>query len=213
MTTTLKTLTAAAALLAFAGTAEAEMRFTGQFGSWSTGTGTNDHGQRMCSAQLIGADRSIYVKYQANSSSLFLHLFKTGWNIPDGQPVTVVVQVDHAPTMMLSGIGMHHTQHESDGINIVVPNTAWAASGKPMDVELLGLIRDGLKIQFYFPDGNEESWDGQLTGSTNAVMSLAQCITALDGSLSPPAPPSVAPTQPFAAPQTQPFAAVPRNNL
>jgi len=93
--TMLKTTIAAVALFAAVSSPKADMRVTASYGAWRTSEGLNDGGAPMCSASLLGADRAFLVKVERDG--FFLHIFKDGWKIPEGQSVDVTLQVDNAP--------------------------------------------------------------------------------------------------------------------
>jgi hypothetical protein len=181
--------------------AHAEMKYN-RVGAWQVGVGTNNQGYAMCSAGIMGSQRSFWMKAQSDTAGvLFLHITKQGWQIPAGQRNEVQLQVDNAPPMALHGFGLANVVGEGwDGFEVDISTTdVWSVTGKGMIRELVNLLESGQQVKFFFPAGNEAPWIGTLDGSAAALSQMTGCLSMLFQA------PSPAPTQPFSAPTTQPF--------
>lgn len=201
LSTTLKTATAAFALLA--GVAHADMHATGQFGSWSTLAGTNAGNIPMCTLEQNWRNASIMFKAEMGSAGLAIHIFKSGWQIPQGQTVAVDLQVDSAPVLNLVGNGIAIPATGIGGLEIELPfNTPSPISGKTELVDLFQLLEHGVSLHLSFPNGNEPPWAASLRGASAASAAFARCLQVLDR---PTQPFNGTPRQPATAPATQPF--------
>jgi hypothetical protein len=139
-----------------------------QYGAWEQFYTVSSNGNPLCGIDLQGRDRAFYVKYEANVVGLFVELFKNGWNIPPSQSLRVAMQVDQAPVMILYGSGRSLPSGMS-GVDIVIGlDDVWKVSGKSEVVEFINLLSYGKSVRFYFPDGDEPGWEGNLIGSQAA---------------------------------------------
>jgi hypothetical protein len=194
--TTLKSTVAAIAFMAVAGTADANMISTGNFGAWQTFIGTSDTGKAMCVAGVTGPGRSFWLKYQPTSADkLGLTFYRPGWNIPQGQPVDVVVQVDNAPPFELHGVGAGRAKDGWSGFSAMISLDDVRSNGEAVIPYVLGLLGDGLSMKVSFPSGTEQPWEASLNGSRAAISRMGDCVTA-SASLSTGQTPT---SQPFTA--------------
>ena len=188
--TMLKTTIAAVALFAAVSSPKADMRVTASYGAWRTSEGLNDGGAPMCNASLLGADRAFLVKVERDG--FFLHVFKDGWKIPEGQSVDVTLQVDNAPPMSFVGTGLSTSNPGLGGFEIdIAPDAVWQNTGRTMISEVVSLLSNGLRLRLLFPDGNERPWDGTLRGSSAALTAMTKCADRITT--------AARPTQPFGA--------------
>jgi hypothetical protein len=186
----------AAALPLLTTVAHAEMRDTVTFGSWTTAAGISNNNRPMCSARISGAVRSFFIKYEKGFDGVFLQLFKDGWHIPAGQPIDVVLQVDQAMAWRLPGTGMQVPGLPFSGINISIPaNSVSTITGKNTIEVIASLLREGLSVKFFFPEGSEPPWEGPLDGSSTALSVMAGCVSAITAAPQPTQP--VPAAQPF----------------
>jgi hypothetical protein len=198
---------AAVALLAVAAPAAAQMRITGRYGDWTSSEGFGSYGSPMCSAGLVGAERSFFMK--SDGHDLILHVFKDGWEVPDDQPVELALQVDNAPPVHLWGFGLGKSL---SGIEVLIhPEAIWEHSGRTTISELPKLLQNGLRFRLSFPDGDEPSWEGSLAGSGKALTAMMDCSRRLAARRTQPfGAKKQAPVQALGpAPSPQPFGSVP----
>jgi hypothetical protein len=183
----IKVLTVAViAFFAAATSATPDMRVTGTYGDWRGSEGTDNTGEPMCSAGLVGADRALFVK--AYHDVFFVDIFKEGWQIPSDQRIEVVLQVESAPPMNFEGGLSPSTaslQFEID------PNGILKNTGQKTITELVNLLKNGRSLRLVFPDGDEPQWQGSLTGSGKALTAMMDCTRHLMA--------AARPTQPFGA--------------
>ena len=169
---------------------------THQHGAWTTSELVGDTGKPLCYAENTGQDRFFSIKYQSGSDTMFFHLFKSGWNLPELTRVDVNMQVDNAPIITYPmfarpGIG-GGTVLEYDFTHNTDPKT-----GETYLTEFLNLIRSGVQVKFFFPEGNEGAWIGGLNGAAAALDDMGECMKGLIAGGTPQA------TQP-GTPATQP---------
>jgi hypothetical protein len=195
-------LTAVAIVTAIITPAAADMYVTGQWGVWQSQAGTNYKGQPQCVAGLLGTDRNFSVIF--SPTGIFLRVWKSTWQIPAGQPIKVIMQVDQATPMSFDGIGRPY--YPGSLVDIYIPlNAVWAATGKSMLEEVANLLSHGVRLKIYFPNGTEGGWEGGLSGATAALGSLVNCIYAMPSPTQPYSMARPAPTQPYAPTPTQPY--------
>jgi hypothetical protein len=199
-----KTALLASTLLISATTAYASVETTGRYDAWVTYAGTARDGRPICGASVKDDDRRFDIKYQ--TGSLFVHLTKGGWDIPEKTPIKFTMQIDHAAVWKLNGLG-HRASDGSSYIEFDFDSNEIAPSGENTVVEFTNLIMNGLNVRFQFPDGSEPDWIGSLRGSADAMDALDDCIGVLDAAATPSTQPfSGNSTQPFKGGATQPFA-------
>jgi hypothetical protein len=177
-----KTALLALALTASATIAHATIQITGRYDAWITFAGTASDGRAICGASIHGDDRNFDIKY--TSGTMFIHLSKRGWKIPEGKRVTFTMQVDQAAVWNLNATGHSGTP---DFIEFDFDLNETAPSGEKTVVEFTNLIMNGLNVRFQFPNGSESDWIASLRGATPALNKMAVCMKVLD----------TPPTQPF----------------
>jgi hypothetical protein len=150
---------------------------------------------------------SFMIKY-FGGDHIAVHIGKAGWQVPEGEPVTVLMQIDRAPAMRAQGYGV--SLGGVSGLEIRIDgNDTWAATGKNAITEFVSLLGTGRQIVVSFPDGTEVPWVGRLDGARAALKSFSACGETIDAAKAPGT------TQPFGrAPQpapgaTQPFGRAP----
>jgi hypothetical protein len=201
---------ATTALLATAAPAAAQMRTTATYGAWSTAEGVSTGGEPMCSASLLGADRSLFVK--TGGELVYFHVFKDGWRIPVDQRVDVVMQVDNAPPISLIGYGLpEYGPNVPGGFDIEIhPDDIWEHSGRTLISEVVDLLKNGRNLRLSFPDGDEPPWEGSLSGSARALTAMISCRNRLLARLTQPfGTKKVAPASALGPAPAQPFGNLP----
>jgi hypothetical protein len=184
-----RTAIAAIALLGF--TSFAHAGTYARHGEWSNYAVYDLSGTAVCGAQINGdAGREFHVKAGANQ--IYLQLHKTSWHFADNTPVTLHVQVDNAPELELTATGINNGTRSY--INFAFdPNGVDSTNGSNFMLEFLNLLTTGNRIKFWFPDGNEDGWNGSLSGSDASMADLTNCIKTRLISASQP---TAQPTQP-----------------
>ena len=180
---------AAAGLVCFTATAQAQTQELYRSGLWSAYRGA-DEGGSFCGIATSGGDgRRVAIQQAASETGLLLRLSKANWVIPDNTPVAVQFRFDDRDETPIQANGRGQT---IDGhLNF------------EQSVTFMRTLRSGRVMQVIFPDGNETIWTGGLAGSSNAINAFNSCRA----SLAPAAPtqpyrpqPSPQPTQPNAQP-------------
>lgn len=168
----------AAALLASGSAAQAKMDVIGQVGAWRVSAGTNNEGNPMCSMSTFGDNgRSAYIKWQSNSStSLFVHLYKNGWNIPPGIEMPLTVQFDSA--MTFTGIAKKLTVR-TNAIEAAI-RSGVGARGVDEAVSFLKHFVSSSAMSFKFPGGSEPDWHAPMAGSKPIGRRFTKCIVDFD---------------------------------
>ena len=195
---------------------QAGVVITGHYGAWQTAAGTTtDTHEVMCMAGLSGRDRSFSLKTFRGVEILTVHVYKSGWAIPNGQRMRVLVQIDQAPPFNMIGVGFNSPGKAESGVQIDFRyGDSWSQTGKPVASELVSLLASGRTLNIFFPDGNESPWEGSLNGSTAALTELGACDARYTNPKPLVATPAPAPTQPYAATPTQPYLpAVPKYTI
>jgi hypothetical protein len=209
--TILKTTITAVALSAPVSSPKADMRVTASYGAWRTSEGLNDGGAAMCSASLFGADRAFLVKVEREG--FFLHVFKDGWKIPEGQSVDVTLQVDNAPPMSFVGTGLSTSDPGFGGFVIgIAPDAVWQNTGRTMISEVVSVLSSGLHLRLLFPGGDERPWDGSLKGSSAALTAMMKCGDRIQTAARPTQPFGTSPATPeqsLGPAASQPFGTIP----
>ena len=206
----------AALLIGLVGTATAEVSITSEAGAWKTIAGTATDGKTVCGAEIIGQDRILLIKWFDGVDGLIIQIAKTGWNIPDGQPVDVLFQFDQLAPWRARAVGVQGT----------------SATGSRVEFRILGdditgfidQLRLASHMSVAFPSGSERPWSASLNGSNNAIVNMMQCVrSVVAGRTSPPfgaapsqpgpkvsqpftpASPAGRPTVPFSGPPAPPY--------
>jgi hypothetical protein len=167
------------------------------YGSWETLQALDTNGKPQCAAITRGPERMFAVKMGV-AQSLFFHVWKQSWNIPDGTQVNVRVQVDNAPVVQYPMTGFRNPQGGSM-LEYTFNNHTNPRSGEHWYKEFLDMLRTGREITIFF-DGNEGSWKGSLAGSEAAMHDMGRCIVETLG--------TPGTTQPYTG-VTQPYTNLP----
>jgi hypothetical protein len=202
----LRTALATALLLgAFSGPAGADMTVYFHSGGWDAFSGPGDNGKPVCGVGSTNPidKRSFSQRFQLGGETVSFQAKKPTWNIPDGTPVPVVMQVGLETPWTLQGVGNGQT------VEWVLDRTAVQA----FDAQ----FRRANSMTLTFPSGNEPPWTIGLNGSTAISNAFGRCVTemtqregAQPQAAAPPAnqgptqPFGQAPPQPGQAPATQP---------
>lgn len=170
--------TTALALCLGATAAQAAMQKTAGAGYWQALAGTaDDSGTPMCEIETHGAAFTFMVKVV--HGTLFFHLWRDGWNIPETLDVRVNMWVDRAPGWW---VGMSSKNGHNDMLSGEVnPNVLRTGSNQPILYYILDMLRTGSVLRVGFPDGNTPAWELSLEGTSTVMGSFGQCITAEAG--------------------------------
>ncbi|MCD9821183.1 hypothetical protein [Bradyrhizobium japonicum] len=163
-------------------------------GMWTVATGLSNQGNRLCSLEVRGADRQLYIKNFAGLKQLVVHIFKDGWQFPEKVEVPLTFTFDQYPALPTIGTGNTIV----GGISFVEFQVA-----PEFVVEFLTRLAKGSRLIVNFQSGNEPAWEAILGGSNAAVQVMAQCMLNLT-----PATQPYSSTQPYSGKQqrpTQPF--------
>lgn len=167
----------AAALLASGSAAQAKMDVVLQSGAWRASTGLNTEGNPMCSMSTFGDNgRSAYIKWQANSGTkLFVQLFKTSWNIPDGVDMPLEIKFDHK--MPLAGIAKKLTTKNVNNKAIEV-SVKSRDSGDSVDemMNFLKLFVTSSSMSIKFTGGTEPNWRIKMDGAETIGQRFTKCV-------------------------------------
>jgi hypothetical protein len=161
----------AAALIASASVAHAQVQTFERSGGWSAFAGSNDGGTPMCGMSIIGSNaRHAMIKWQLGGSGIFVQLFKQSWNIPPGTKMPIVVQFDRATPF--EGVATHR-----DRTIIEV----WLQNGSEEGTaDIFWRFMDQFmaadKMYFSFPGGSENSWVASMDGSEKVGRAFTRCI-------------------------------------
>jgi hypothetical protein len=176
-------LLAAGLAAALAAPAGAEVSDTGVFGYWTTFAGVATDGKPVCGMstdwQRGGATVGSFMVKYFGGDGIVVHIGKVGWQVPEDQRVTVLMQVDRAPAMRVQARG-----GTAGGVSAlefaIASNDTWAATGKNAVEEFVKLLANGRQITVSFPDGSEPPWLGHLDGARAALQSFMACGTTID---------------------------------
>jgi hypothetical protein len=192
----LRQLLLAAALAAgLAAPARAAVTVYYHAGVWDAFDGPGDNGQPVCG---IGSrsptdGHAFSLRFQIGGNDVTFIAAKSGWNVPDGTQIPVVMQV---------GLDQPWTG-QAVGKGDRVQWTLDRAAVQVFDAQ----FRRAASMTVTFPSGTEHPWVISLAGSTAASNAMGRCVTDLTqrAAATPPA------ATPAPAPQsaTQPFAATP----
>lgn len=194
-----KLLAYTALALALASTAaHADMRDYARHGAWVLGRGLNSQHVQMCSVRTAFNDgRSFFLKWQADSGHLFIHIFKNSWRIPAGTEMPLEVVFSSGES--LTGTGSAPATLSGRGIEFQV---------SPDNVDdFLDAFHDADKLEVRFPSGNERPWSINLAATDRATPAFRDCIRMASRGNTQPHGPNVSrptPSRP-SAPSTQPF--------
>ena len=185
-----RSLLAAAAMLLMATTADAKSTILHRSGGWTAfHVDVGSEGNPLCGMMVHSRDnaRSLMIKYQA-SGGVFVQAFKTSWRFKPGINVNVWVRFDSDTPLEAVG----HTELTQAGQPMLAVSVK---QGK--EIAFMREVAAAKKFYIGFPDGDEEPWVADMTGSRETAQALARCAAYIDG--------KGAPTQPTGGPKaTQP---------
>ncbi len=165
-------------------------------GGWSAFHVAAGNGPALCGMGVNSNDRqrSLMVKYSAQGN-VFVQAFKSSWKFNSGVKLNVWINFDGGEPFY----GVATTQ-TADGpgfasITVVIRRDNIG--------DFLKQFAASNKLNIGFPDGNEQSWYADLTGSGDITPTFIKCASYIDGNDVSSQP---VPTQPYRAPQaTQPY--------
>ncbi|MGA3400272.1 MAG: hypothetical protein ABSC95_13715 [Acetobacteraceae bacterium] len=164
-------------------------------GGWDAFDGPGDNGQPVCGigSRNPADGRSFSLRFQIGGDDVIFIAAKTGWTIPDGTQIPVVMQIglDQPWTTQAVGKG-DRVQWTLDRVNAQIFD---------------GQFRGAASMTVTFPSGTEHPWVISLAGSTAASNAMGRCVTDLTQRAAAAQPAATAaPAQQSA---TQPFGATP----
>ena len=187
-----KRLVLAAALLASVSSAKAQTETYATSGAWSAYAGRNVEGNPMCGMKVNGKDRGAYIKWQINDNGVFIHISKSGWDIPPGTKMPFALSFDRTG--------------RSEGIARTVPGNRQMIEaiilndGDGLTFEqFMNYFMKAEKMFFSFPGGSENDWWITLDGSETIGRRFMQCIVEYSDRYG-----NKKPTQPYGSGATQP---------
>lgn len=167
-------------------------------GSWDAFSGQGDGGQPVCGigSRNPAAGSTFSMRLQIGGDNVVFIASKSGWNIPDGTQIPVVVQIGLERPWSEQAVGSGQ-------------RVQWSLDNGTMQ-EFDAQFRGAASMTVTFPSGNEPPWVIELNGSTAASDAMGRCVTDLSRRAVPatatPAPATdQGATQPFGtAPATPP---------
>lgn len=164
-------------------------------GAWDAFDGPGDNGQPVCGiGNRNPADgTSFSLRFQIGGNDVTFTAAKTGWNIPDGTTIPVVMQVglEQPWTEQATGNG-DRLRWTLDRVNAQIFDDQF---------------RRATSMTITYPSGSERPWLISLAGSTEASNAMGRCVTDLTRRAA--AQPITAPASVAPSPATQPFGAAP----
>ena len=183
-----KRLVLSAALLAgLVGAASANVSVTSEAGAWKTIAGIATDGKTVCGAEIIGQDRILLIKWFDGVDGLIVQIARTGWHIPDGQPVDVLFQFDQLAPWRAKAIGVQGTSATGSRVEFRIEGDTITG--------FIDQLRLASHMSVAFPSGSERPWSASLKGSNVAIVNMMQCVRSVVSGHS---------SQPFAAAPSQP---------
>lgn len=180
-----------------AGPAMAAMTTYYHAGVWDAFSGRGDNGEAVCGAGTTNPNdgRAFSLRWQIGGTQLLFRANKPSWQIADGTPITVVMQI---------GTNVPWTS-QATGRGTTVSWTFNSDMIEQFDQQ----FRRGTTLTVSFPSGNEPPWALSLAGSTTISNTFGRCVTDLSrqANLAPPQPVQPAdqqPAQPLGQTGTQP---------
>jgi hypothetical protein len=192
-------LTAAAMLLMVATAAHGKSTILHRSGGWTAfHVDVGSEGNPLCGMMVTSRDnaRNLMIKYQSDGG-VFLQALKSSWRFKPDINVNVWVRFDNdAP---LEAVG--RTELTQGGQPMLAVNVK---AGK--EAAFLREVAESKKFYIGFPDGDEEPWVADMTGSRATALAMIRCAAYIDGKGAPTQPTGKpAPTQPYGRPEaTQP---------
>jgi opacity protein-like surface antigen len=195
-------LLAATATTALASSANetVTLRNAGYWTSWYSPA--NSAGKAMCGmASTInyasGAKAMFMVKY--SGETVFVHVYKTSWTIPEGTKIPVWLQFDRAEPLTTTAAGS-----PGETVGGYVEFTI-----KPdFTKDFLELFANANAMSIGFQQGSEKPWAVNMSGSREVAESFGKCSNMLRQSSTQPYGNSPSPSQPYGnapAKPSQPF--------
>jgi hypothetical protein len=154
--------------------------------------GRNVAGTPMCGMTINGKDRAAYIKWQLNDNGVFIHISKSGWDIPPGKKMPFALSFDR--TGRSEGIASTVTGNRQM-IEAIILN-----DGDGLTFEqFMNYFMKAEKMFFSFPGGSENDWWITLDGSETIGRRFMQCIVEYSDRYG-----NKKPTQPYGSGATQP---------
>jgi hypothetical protein len=164
-------------------------------GAWDAFDGPGDNGQPVCGiGNRNPADgTSFSLRFQIGGNDVTFTAAKTGWTIPDGTTIPVVMQIglEQPWTEQATGNG-DRLRWTLDRVNAQIFDDQF---------------RRATSMTITYPSGSERPWLISLAGSTEASNAMGRCVTDLTRRAASQPITAPAPVAPNAA--TQPFGAAP----
>lgn len=137
-------------------------------GFWEAFGGVSNAGNPVCGVAETGAaGKMITVKWFYDHPRLYVQLYKSTWEIPDGAQISVRFKFDndapweaHAAKVTANGIQFNIPP---DGIKSFVNQMAAASH-----------------LYIAFPSGSETIWDGNLDGAYGAMHKMLDCMNYMN---------------------------------
>ena len=146
----------------------------------------------MCGMQsdmnVRSGSANLIFKFIPGADKIFVHVFKSGWQIPKGTAVPVALVFDGSTPWSATAIGS--TMDFGTGL------VAFSVHGGASVRDLLTEFGAANTRSPVFTQGNERPWTFNMSGSREVSASFAQCIIAID---------KASGTQPYGNSSTQPF--------
>jgi hypothetical protein len=165
-------------------------------GAWDAFDGQGDNGQPLCGigSRNPADGRTFSLRFQIGGDDMSFIAAKSGWNIPDGTQIPVVMQI---------GLNQPWTQ-QATGKGDRVQWTLDRVNAQIFDDQ----FRGAASMTVTFPSGTERPWVISLSGSTAASNAMGRCVTDLTQRAAAATQPA-ATTAPAEQGSTQPFGAAP----
>jgi hypothetical protein len=196
------------------GSAGAELAVYYRAYGWGAFSGPDESGKPVCGVGTTNeADRrSFSLRFRIGGETVTFRAKKSGWNIPAGTLLPVVLQIGLDTPWNMQGVGNGQMVEWSLDRNTM----------QTFDTQ----FRQASSMTVTFPSGSEPPWTVALRGSTAISNAFGRCITVMTqreaapppqaaapagtattqpyGEAPPPPPPVAGPSQPFAPAETQP---------
>ena len=192
-----------AMMVCLATPALAELTVYSRAGGWDVFKGTGTDGRQTCGIGSTNpADgRAFSLRFSPGDDGIIFVADKPNWDIPEGTPVPVVMQIGLERPWTEQAVG-HVDRVEWSMERAVVPT---------FDAQ----FRRAASMTVTFPAGSERPWIISLNGSTTASNAMGRCVTAMTqnaAAVAAPAPATQGPTQPYGAAPASPAPATPQES-
>ena len=158
-------------------------------GIWTTYTDISSNGVKIIGMYTTNGTNTIYIKF--NSSQMFVHLFKKGWNFPTNAEVPFTVKFDNNPDFIAPGRG------RMDNAGSAFVETSFQDVYQANN--FISEFMHADKMTITFKQGNERPWVvDTMKGSREAATAFMDAVKAT-------CPDCMKPTQPYDTP-SQPTA-------